>query len=178
MNVMRYGARSVLVLREEGLGAQLGLLYTRLALQPPNVSNDVCNLLALNPRHRWHVTEPPMMRSHAERGGAIERFVSMMAGLVDPVDQRGTLLAARPRRAVAPCTILIEEHFALAVGGRRGGWRECRVISSLRSPATQHDNQHTRRDDLPTAPIHRRRGASARGPTAQGYPTCAGRSRA
>ena len=95
-----------------------GLENFGLLLQPPDVGDNLGQILPAHTGDLRHVSKIPMVRSHAEFRGSVKGSVPMMIGLVYFVEKRGTLGRTTCAEPVTAGTVGVEECLALD----RSGW--------------------------------------------------------
>ncbi len=85
------------------------LLDAHGALFGADPGDDVGGILAIEGRHRLHVSELPVMLVYPQGNGAIECQVGMVGRFVDTVDQCRTLVSASCLGTVALKAVIVEE---------------------------------------------------------------------
>ena len=106
-------------------------IYAVGALKRANVGRDLKNILIAHTFDGRHVSEPPVMRPDTLLGRENERHVTMVARLVDTMDERRSLVGARRVYAVTRCAIRFEKCASFFLF-RRQGWQgqTCKVRST------------------------------------------------
>ncbi len=85
------------------------LLDARGALFGADPGDDVGSILAIEGRHRLHVSELPVMLVYPQGNGAIECQVGMVGRFVDAVDQWRSLVSATCLGTVTLEAVVVEE---------------------------------------------------------------------
>ncbi len=101
------------------------------ALEFPDIGHDRGHVAPAQPFDWGHVTKTPVVGPDAERDRALERFVTMVSGLIDDVDQRrgDPVLSGRVRAVAgrAVCVVgLLPQLSACREGVRQADRRDQR----------------------------------------------------
>src|SRR5205807_4551872 len=95
-----------------------------LLLEPPDVRDDLGEIVPGDARNLRHVAERPVMGTHAHFRCAIEGAIRVMVGLVDLIEEWWTDWGPLGADAVARRATAVEESLSFAeVGGRLDGRR-------------------------------------------------------
>lgn len=125
------------------------------SLQFSNELHDPLNFGLPHLRLWWHVAKAPMMRPDAAAHSQVEGGVSMMAGLVDGVDERRTVVAPRGVLPVASGAALAEGGCAVLRDRRQHRNFD---IDDHRLPALTGKQRQTNGDDANDPKGHCRSG--------------------
>ncbi len=99
-----------------------------LALQPANVGNNLINLFLREAFNPGHIPEIPVVGRHALPDGPMKAEISMVAGLINPMNQWRSLPGARRARTMTTRAAGVEERFPRRVFRRSGGCRTRRLF--------------------------------------------------
>ncbi|MCG3778355.1 MAG: hypothetical protein JW388_1073 [Nitrospira sp.] len=95
-----------------------GLVNASLALEPPDISDDLIDFVRSDAIDLGHVAKIPMVRLHSIRHSPLERGIAMMVRLVNLMHQRRSMVGSCRLASVAGHAVGIKFPFASLKLGR------------------------------------------------------------
>ncbi len=112
--------------------------------------NDLQHRSLAHLRLRGHVAETPMMLGNAAFGSQDERGIGMMAGLVDLMDKRWSLVRATRKSAMTGSAVFLKHQLpSLSWSGELGKDDIDRAAGAIRSEPPKTGNHQQRRSQSP-----------------------------